>query len=152
MNAPESQEKGDCRRNIQLSFPPEISAEPVVCNLVRLFDLDFNILKARITPRRSGEMTLQLRGSAQACEAGEAYLKGRGISVSSMDQRVRHDEERCMQCGMCTALCPTRALSLDPASRTLRFTREECSACGMCVRICPVKAMQPDAVAEEELV
>ena len=152
MNTPESREKQICRRNVQLTFPPEISVEPVVCHLVRLFDLDFTILKARITPRRSGEMTLQLVGTPLACDDGEAYLKSRGIFVSAVDQRAVHDDARCMHCGMCTALCPSHALRLNPETHLLSFFREDCSACGMCVRICPVKAMQPDAVAEDELV
>ena len=38
-----SQETKPYRTNVHLTFPPTISGAPLVCNLTRLFDLDFNI-------------------------------------------------------------------------------------------------------------
>ena len=46
--------------NIHLRFPAGISTEPVVCNLTRLFDLDFNITTAQISERREGFLILEL--------------------------------------------------------------------------------------------
>ena len=48
-----SQETKPYRTNVHLTFPPAISGAPLVCNLTRLFDLDFNISTAQITPRHS---------------------------------------------------------------------------------------------------
>ena len=36
-----SQETKPYRTNVHLTFPPTISGAPLVCNLTRLFDLDF---------------------------------------------------------------------------------------------------------------
>ncbi len=139
------------KRNILLNFPPELSGKPAVCNLVRLFDLDFAILQARITPRHEGEMTLQLIGSPSACDQGIKYLKERGISVSSLGQRVWHDQDTCMHCGTCTALCPVDAIKIDTESRLLVFNSEKCTACSLCFKICPVKAMQIEPSLEVKL-
>ena len=49
-----SQETKPYRTNVHLTFPPTISGAPLVCNLTRLFDLDFNISTAQITPRQEG--------------------------------------------------------------------------------------------------
>lgn len=49
-----SQEAKPYRSNVHLTFPPAISGAPLVCNLTRLFDLDFNISTAQITPRQEG--------------------------------------------------------------------------------------------------
>ena len=55
-----SQETKPYRTNVHLTFPPTISGAPLVCNLTRLFDLDFNISTAQITPRQEGFLTLEL--------------------------------------------------------------------------------------------
>lgn len=129
------------RKNIHLIFPPDISGTPVVCNLTRLFDLSFNILKAQITPRKEGYMTLELIGSEENYNKGISYLKENHIKVSNVAQRISRDEDSCMHCGMCTAICPNSSLHNDREARVVLFDKERCTACGMCVRICPVNAM-----------
>ena len=136
------------RTNVHLTFPPAMSGTPVVCNLTRLFDLDFSISTAQISPRQEGFMTLELLGSRDACAKGIAYLREKGIQVSPAAQRIWHDEERCMQCGECTALCPSSALSVNRVTRRLDFDKEKCTVCARCIRICPVGALQVDAQYE----
>ena len=108
-----SQETKPYRTNVHLTFPPTISGAPLVCNLTRLFDLDFNISTAQITPRQEGFLTLELSGSRDACDKGIGYLREKGVLVSPVAQRIWHNEDKCMQCGMCTALCPSSALTVD---------------------------------------
>ncbi len=143
-----SQENRPYHSNVHLTFPPSVSGSPLVCNLTRLFDLDFNISTAQITPRQEGFLTLELSGSREACDKGIAYLREKGVRVSPVAQRIWHDEKACMQCGMCTALCPTGALTVDVATRLLAFDKEKCTVCARCIRICPVGAMQMDAPEE----
>ena len=59
-------------------------------------------------------------------------------------QRISREEEVCIHCGLCTALCPTGALLVDSATRVIVFDTEECTACGLCTRVCPVHAMTLD--------
>jgi ferredoxin len=129
------------RKNIHLIFPPDISGNPLVCNLTRLYDLTFNILKTQITPRKEGYMTLELIGTEENYHKGITYLKENQIKVSAVAQRISRDEESCMHCGMCTAICPTSSLHNDREARVVLFDKERCTACGMCVRVCPVNAM-----------
>ncbi|MCA1744061.1 MAG: 4Fe-4S binding protein, partial [Desulfovibrionales bacterium] len=58
---------------------------------------------------------------------------------------INRDEESCTHCGMCTALCLTKALYLDQDTRMVIFDSSKCTACGMCTKICPVSAMQTEA-------
>jgi L-aspartate semialdehyde sulfurtransferase ferredoxin len=125
-----------------LTFPPETSNKPVVSDLTRHYDLCFNILKAQITPRQEGQMTLELFGSRDSFEQGLDYLRSNGITIIPIDQKISRDEDSCIHCGACTALCPTRALHIDPDTRLILFDTEKCSACGMCTNVCPVKAME----------
>ncbi len=128
-------------RIISLSFPPVVSGKPVICNLAKLFDLTFNILKARINPRHEGHMVLELSGREEDYTQGITYLQEHDITVTPVAQQISRDEESCLHCGVCTALCPTNALHLDPQTRRVEFDCDKCTACGQCTRICPVHAM-----------
>jgi ferredoxin len=128
-------------RIISLSFPPVVSGKPVICNLAKRFDLTFNILKARINPRHEGHMVLELSGKEEDYNQGITYLQEHEIRVTPVAQQISRDEESCLHCGVCTALCPTGALHLDPETRRIEFDRDKCTACGQCTRICPVHAM-----------
>ena len=87
-------------------------------------------------------MTIEIAGARESYEQGMAYLKEQGIGVAPVAQRISRDEEGCIHCGVCTALCPTRALSLDIETRRVEFDAETCSSCGMCTKVCPVAAME----------
>ena len=132
------------RKIVYLSFPPEVSGRPVVCNLLRNFDLSFNILKADISPRHEGTMTLEVSGMEADFHKGIGYLKENGVRITPVAHKIFRDEESCIHCGVCTAMCPTDALTLEKSDRTIRFDVDKCSACGMCTRVCPVKAMTLD--------
>jgi len=130
------------RKIVHLTFPPETSGKPVVCDIIKLFDLCFNILKAQITPRQVGEMILEIKGLEKSYQDGMAYLKEHGVKISPVAQKVSKDETSCMHCGVCTALCQPKALEIDRATWLVRFDSEKCTACGLCVKICPVRAME----------
>ncbi len=132
------------RKIVYLTFPPEVSSRPVVCNLARLFDLSFNILKAEISPRHQGAMTLEISGMEEDFEKGVHYLKESGVRIIPVAQRIFRDEDSCVHCGLCTAICPTGALYVRSVTRKVDFMVDKCSACGMCTRICPVRAMRVD--------
>jgi len=129
------------RKNVHLTFPPEISNNPVVCQLAQHYGLTFNILKAQINPGREGRMMLELRGPQETCEHALTFLRENGVIVTSAAQRISRDEESCMHCGMCTALCPSGALRIEKESRLLLFDLEQCNVCGLCAKVCPVRAM-----------
>ena len=50
------------------------------------------------------------------------------------------DDELCMQCGTCAAVCPTRAITLGWDVATgyrVVIDREQCTDCGICLEACP---------------
>ena len=126
---------------LSLRFPAEVVNEPISCNLVRKFDLTFNILKATIYPRKEGLVVMELSGHRKNFQKGVRYLKGLGIKVESVGEDVKRDEEKCFQCGACTAVCPTGALSVQRPEMAVLFEKEKCSACELCVVTCPAHAM-----------
>ena len=127
---------------ISLRFPKKVVNEPIAVDLVKKYDLSFNILKATIYPRKEGLMVLELRGHKQNYLKGIKYLKDLGIKVKSIGHDIRRDDEKCFQCGACTAVCPTGALNIKRPEMEVVFENEKCSACELCVAACPARAME----------
>ena len=125
-----------------LKFPKDITDQPIVCNLVKKFDVDFNILKADILLQQEGILVLQLKGHRENINKGLAYLKEQGVAVENLATSMRRDDDKCYQCGACTGICPTGALSMHRPDMAIPFDPEKCTACGLCVPVCPVRAMQ----------
>ncbi|MCL5406402.1 MAG: 4Fe-4S dicluster domain-containing protein [Deltaproteobacteria bacterium] len=128
-------------RTLVLRFPREIVDKPIIIGLVRDCNLDFNILKAQIFPRKEGMLVMELQGTADDFDKGLRYLAEKGVQVEPVGQGIRRDEERCFQCGACTAVCPTGALHVKRPQMEVEFESERCSACELCVKTCPVRAM-----------
>nr|WP_320192549.1 NIL domain-containing protein [uncultured Desulfobacter sp.] len=127
---------------IILDFPPRSAQRPIVCQLVKKYDLMFNILKARISSKKEGHMVLEISGAGKAAfDKGVTYLKEQGIQVSSPEHKIFKDEERCTHCGACTAVCPTGALYIKRPEMEVVFDREKCSLCERCLLTCPIRAM-----------
>jgi len=128
-------------RTLVLRFPKEIVDKPIIVSLVREYNLDFNILKAQIFPRKEGMLVMELRGNADDFDRGVEYLAKVGVQVEPVGQGIHRDEGRCFQCGSCTAVCPTGALHIERPLMEVKFESERCSACELCVKTCPVRAM-----------
>ncbi len=124
-----------------LRFPKESIDQPIICNLVKHYDIEFNILKADIFLQQAGVMVLELSGHKKNVQSGISYLKKLGVTVEALATVIKRDDEKCFQCGACTGLCPTGALSLKRPEMAVLFDPEKCTGCGVCVTVCPVRAM-----------
>jgi ferredoxin len=113
-----------------------------VSRLVRDFNLDFNILKASVTPEEEGLLVLELTGKQSDYDKGIKYLTDSGVKIQSLSQDVVRNEERCTHCGACITICPTGAFELDLQTRKITFRDEKCLACGICIKACPPRAME----------
>ena len=127
---------------LSLRFPKEIVDEPITVNLIRDYDLTFSILKATIYPRKEGFMVLELSGHRSDFNKGVRYLKDLGVKVEDIGQDIKRDDEKCFQCGACTAVCPTGALHIKRPEMEVLFDKKRCSACELCVDVCMARAMR----------
>ena len=123
-----------------LRFPVDKITKPVSYHLVKDYDLVFNIFKAQIDYDEKGELAIEVSGLDKNIEQGIAFLKGEGIDVKLLSKSIIHLEDLCVDCGLCTSVCPTQALILDTRDM-LVFDDEKCVACQMCVTTCPMNAM-----------
>ncbi len=129
-------------KRIVLHFPRRLVDRPIVSRLVRDFNLDFNILKASVTPEAEGLLVIEMSGEQEDYDRGVEYLIQTGVKIQSLSQDVTRNEERCTHCGACITVCPTRAFELEPATRRVNFLNEKCIACGICIKACPPRAME----------
>ena len=129
-------------KKIVLHFPQQTIDKPIVSALIRDFALDFNILKASISPGEEGLMILELAGEQEDYDRGIKYLQEAGLEIQSLSQDVLRNEERCTHCGACITMCPTRAFSLEKGTRKVNFDNSRCIVCELCVRACPPRAME----------
>lgn len=63
-------------------------------------------------------------------------------SAQASNYRIKFQENKCVHCGACLAVCFSQALSQDRVTAKVFFNRQSCLNCGACVEACPLKAIQ----------
>ena len=129
-------------KRIVLHFPKRLVDRPIIYRLIKDYNLEFNILKASVTPEEEGLMILELSGKQEEYDEGIRYLTTNGVRIESLSQNVIRNEERCTHCGACITVCPTGAFELEPLTRRVKFDNEKCLVCGLCIKACPPRAME----------
>lgn len=130
-------------KKVVIRYSPDIVDQPIIYQLVKKYDLVFNILKARIFPRREGVIVLELSGEKENFDRAIHFLKGKkGLRVEPLSKSVIQNIEKCVHCGACIAFCPTNALYFETPSMKVLFDAERCNGCEVCVTACPVRAME----------
>lgn len=62
------------------------------------------------------------------------------IGTSRSMLRIKVDEEKCIRCGKCTAICP---MDVEVSSNSRKkCNATECILCLECIKVCPTKALR----------
>lgn len=128
-------------RRVVFHYPRQQVDTPVVSHLAREFNLEFNILRANVTPNAEGLMVLGLTGTPEDLAAGLAWAEAQGVRIQPLEKDVVRVDDRCNECGNCLTICPTEALWRDAATQRVYFDADKCIACELCVPVCPPRAM-----------
>ncbi|ARI81428.1 MULTISPECIES: NIL domain-containing protein [Microcystis] len=129
------------KKRVTLTFPKKAVHMPVTYRLAKDFNVAANIIRAQVAPNQVGTLVLELSGDIDELEAAIEWLQLQNIGVSQVSREIVIDEEKCVDCGLCTGVCPTEALTLDPESFRLKFLRSRCVVCEQCIPTCPVVAI-----------
>ncbi|MDP2911418.1 MAG: NIL domain-containing protein, partial [Candidatus Omnitrophota bacterium] len=121
-------------KRIVLKFPHKLVDQPIVYRMVKDFDVEFNILKASITPREEGLMVLELKGEESNLEKALKYAKSIGVTIQPLSKDIKRDDLKCTHCGACVPICPTEALVTDSVTRKVLFYNDKCIACELCIK------------------
>ncbi len=108
------------RKRLDLTFPPRQSLKPVVYHLVKDYDIVPNILRAQIQPGQEGRMLVEVTGRKEDFARGIAFLEEQGLAVREAASDICLDDDLCVTCGLCTAVCRPGALYLDGRSARVR--------------------------------
>lgn len=123
-----------------LEYPPEVSDKPLIYHLVKDYDLRINILRGTITAGKEGKLLVEVEAEEENLEKGLEFLRREGnINIKLMSQQVVLEEDKCVHCGACTAVCFSGALQMDRKDWKLLFDPEKCLACELCVAACPLQ-------------
>jgi len=126
---------------VTMYFPTNIITKPVTYHLVKDYNLMVNILNADVSLNKVGKLVADIEGEEEDIEAGLKFVKEVGAEYEIFSKSIIWNEESCVHCGACTAVCPSGALQLDKDDRRLTFDREKCLICELCVKACPLRVM-----------
>ena len=129
------------KKRLTLTFPRKTIQTPVTYRLAKDFNVAANIIRAQVAPNQVGTLVLELSGDIDELEAAVEWMRSQGIGVSLANREILIDETICVDCGLCTGVCPTEALSLNPQTFRLKFQRSRCVVCEQCISACPVQAI-----------
>ncbi len=130
------------RKKVVLTFPPETVKKPLTYHLVKDYDLVINILRAEVREEEAGLMILDIEGDAANIEKGLAFLKELGVGIQEAAKDIFLDQDLCIDCGACTAVCRANALSIENDGRKLEFNKDDCIFCELCVNACPLQIIK----------
>jgi len=121
-----------------LKFSPDITNKSIISDTMKAYDIDFNILRANITPK-GGKMLVEISGEQVKESIG--YMESQGITVDPIKRVVKKEEEKCVDCGACVSLCPVKAISISDDWEIL-VDDQLCIGCSFCTSSCPMKAIK----------
>lgn len=129
------------KKRVTLTFPRRAVQMPVTYRLAKDFNVAANIIRAQVVPNQFGKLVLELLGDIDEVGAALEWMESQDIQVSLASREIMIDEQVCVDCGLCTGVCPTQALTLHPQTYQLQFTRSRCVVCEQCIPTCPVQAI-----------
>ena len=129
------------KRRVILNVPSGLVSSPIICELVKTFDISFNILRAQVMEDEEGMLTLEFAGSKGKVDQAIETLQQRGVSVRELSRDIKRDADKCTHCGVCVGQCPTGALSVQEGTYEIEFDAKKCILCELCVPACLFGAM-----------
>jgi ferredoxin len=129
------------KKRVTLTFTQRSVHMPVTYRLAKEFNVAANIIRAQVAPNQVGKLVIELSGDIDQLEAAIDWMQSQNIEVSLASREILIDEMICVDCGLCTGVCPTQALTLNPDTFYLTFNRSRCIVCEQCIPACPVQAI-----------
>lgn len=129
------------KQRLTLRLPREALNQPITYRLAIDYDVASKIIRAQIGPSQEGVMVVELAGDIDDLAAATGWLRQQGLVVTTAVGQLSIDQERCVDCGICTTICPTGALHMQWPHWSLHFETRHCVVCEQCIPSCPLGAI-----------
>ena len=101
------------KTKIKIYFSKNQSDKPITYEIVKKYDVMFNILHANISYGNEGTLVTEVSGEADNVKKALAYLDELGVRYKRYTKSIIREEDACINCGACTAVCPSGALTMN---------------------------------------
>ncbi|MDI6707548.1 MAG: 4Fe-4S binding protein [Candidatus Thermoplasmatota archaeon] len=118
-------------------FPGKVVNEPVIAQTILESKSLINILRATVD-EHGGDMIIDIPEKDYTKIVN--LLRSRGASVSMLEKPIILNKEKCINCGACISICPTKVFSYKE-DKSISVDYERCIQCGLCVNACPHQAL-----------
>ncbi|HEY9772062.1 MAG TPA: NIL domain-containing protein [Coleofasciculaceae cyanobacterium] len=129
------------KKRVTITVPRTAIQIPLTYRLAKEFNVATNIIRAQVAPNQIGKLVVELQGDIDQIDAAIEWMRMGDFQVFSASGEIAIDEASCVDCGLCTGVCPTQALVLNPETFRLDFRRSRCIVCEQCIPTCPVAAI-----------
>jgi L-aspartate semialdehyde sulfurtransferase ferredoxin len=129
------------KKRVTITFPRIAIRIPLTYRLAKDFNIASNIIRAQVAPNQIGKLVVELQGDIDQIDAAIEWMRMNDFQVYSASGEIAVDDQVCVDCGLCTGVCPTQALVLNPETFRLDFRRSRCIVCEQCIPTCPVSAI-----------
>ncbi len=129
-------------KKYQFRYSKKTVKEPIIYHIIKHYNVIPNILRANITEKQEGFMIVELEGKEKNITESINYLKSLGVKVKTFKTGTQLNKNKCTQCSLCVAHCPTGALHIpDRKTMEIEFDSDKCIECRACISICPYRAI-----------
>lgn len=129
------------KKRVTITVPRTAIQIPLTYRLAKDFNIATNIIRAQVAPNQIGKLVVELQGDIDQIDAAIEWMRMRDLQVFSANGEIAIDTNSCVDCGLCTGVCPTQALIINPDTFKLDFRRSRCIVCEQCIPTCPVAAI-----------
>ncbi len=124
-----------------------VAACPV--NVIELVPVDMRV-HVRCSSRDKGKKAKSVCDIA--CIACQVCVKKCPVDAIHMENDLAViDYGKCTNCGICAAVCPTKAIVDDVKTRPVALIGSKCEGVGECKKVCPVKAISGEEGERHEV-
>jgi ferredoxin len=127
-------------RKVMLRYSADKVEEPILASVIKRTGLLLNILYAEVSPD-GGKILLSIDATETEISEAIKLFERSGIEVQEIKRVIELDEEKCIDCGACLSLCPTKALRFA-SDYSIELDEDKCIYCEVCVPSCPVRALK----------
>jgi len=118
-----------------LKFTAENVDKPIIAKCAQETGVLLDVLRADATD------FAVVRFEDNAEKKVREFFKKEGVEAKELKNAVIKDEDLCIDCGACIALCPTKCFSLDENGKHV-YDEDLCVLCKNCIDACPRRALK----------